>query len=158
MWTFVCKVMSLLLNMLSRFAIAFFPRSKRLLISWLQFLSEVILEPKNIRSVTNSTFLPSICSEVMGLDAMILVFWMLSFKPTFSLFHLHQEPFSSSLLSAVRVIFAYLRLSVFLPSVLTPACDSSTPAFLMMYSAWKLNKQSDNIQLYCTQSVFSIWF
>ena len=75
----------LLLNMLSRFVIVFFPRSKRLLISWLQSLSEVILEPKNIRSVNTSTFLPSICNEVIGLDAMNLVFWMLSFKPTFSL-------------------------------------------------------------------------
>ena len=72
-WTFVSKVMSLLLNMLSRFVIAFFPRSKYLLISWLQSLSAVILEPKKRKSVTVSTFPPSICHEVMGPDAMILV-------------------------------------------------------------------------------------
>ena len=83
--TFVGKVMSLLFNMLSRFVIAFLPRSKRLLISWLQSPSAVILEPKKIKSVTVSTFSPSICHKVMGPDAMILVFWMLSFKPAFSL-------------------------------------------------------------------------
>ena len=69
--TFVGKVMSLLFNMLSRFVIAFLPRSKHLLISWLQSPSTVILEPKKIKSVTVS---PSVCNEVMGPDAMILVF------------------------------------------------------------------------------------
>ena len=77
--------MSLLFNMLSRLVIAFFPRSKHLLISWLQSPSAVILEPKKIKSVTVSVVSPSICHEVMGLDAIILVFWMVSFKPTFSL-------------------------------------------------------------------------
>ena len=80
-WTVVDKVMSLLFNMLSRLVITFLPRSKRLLISWLQSPSAVILEPPKIKSATVS---PSICHEVMGPDAMILVFWMLSFKPTFS--------------------------------------------------------------------------
>ena len=70
--TFVVKIMSLLFNMLSRFVIAFLPRSKRLLISWLQLLSAAILEPKKIKSVTVSTFPPSTCHEVM--DAMVLVF------------------------------------------------------------------------------------
>ena len=79
-WTFVGKVMSLLFNMLSMLVIAFLPRGKRLLISWLQAPSAVILEPKKIKSATAS---PSICHEVMGPDVMILVFWMLSFKPTF---------------------------------------------------------------------------
>ena len=73
-WTFVGKVMSLLSNMLSRLVIAFLIRSKRLLISWLQLLSKVILEPKKIKSVTVPICLLSICYEVMGLDAMILVF------------------------------------------------------------------------------------
>ena len=73
-WTFVGKVMSLLFNMLSRLVIAFLPRSKRLLISWLQSPSAVILEPKKIKSVTVSIVSPSICHEVMGPDAMILVF------------------------------------------------------------------------------------
>ena len=72
--TFVSKVMSLLYNMLSRLAIAFLPRNKHLLISWLQSLSAVILEPKKIKSVTVSIVSPSICHEVMGPDAMIFVF------------------------------------------------------------------------------------
>ena len=72
--TFVGKVMSLLLNMLSRLVIAFLPRSKRLLISWLQSPSAVTLEPKKIKSDTVSTVSPSISHEVMGLDAMIFVF------------------------------------------------------------------------------------
>ena len=83
--TFVGKVMSLLFIILSRLVITFLPRSKHLLISWLQSLSAVISEPSKIKSVTVSTVSPSIYHEVMGPDAMILVFWMLSFKPTFSL-------------------------------------------------------------------------
>ena len=75
-WTFVGKVTSLLLDMLSRLVITFLPRSKRLLISWLQSPSTVILEPQKIKSDTVS---PSISHEVMGLDAMIFIFWMLSF-------------------------------------------------------------------------------
>ena len=82
--TLVDKVMSLLFNMLSKLVITFLPRSKCLLISWLQLPSAVILEPKTIKSATVSTVSPSICHEVMGPDAMIFVFWMLSFKPTFS--------------------------------------------------------------------------
>ena len=73
-WTFVGKVMSLLLNMLSRLVITFLPRNKRLLISWLQSPSAVILEPKKIKSVIAPTLTPSICHEVMEPDAMILVF------------------------------------------------------------------------------------
>ena len=89
--TFVGKVMSLLFNMLPRFVIAFLPRSKCLLISWLQLPSTVILEPKKIKSVTVSIVSPSIYHEVMGPDAMILVFWTLSFKPAFSLFRFHSQ-------------------------------------------------------------------
>ena len=73
-WTFVRKVISLLLNMLSSFVIAFLPRSKCLLISWLQSPSAVSLEPLKIKSVTVSIVYPSICHEVMGLDSVILVF------------------------------------------------------------------------------------
>ena len=73
-WTFVGKVTSLLFNMLSRVLITFLPRSKHLLISWLQSSSAVILEPKKIKFVTISTVSPSICHEVMGPGAMILVF------------------------------------------------------------------------------------
>ena len=73
-WTFVGKLMSLLFNMLSRLVITFLPRSKRLLISWLQSPSAVILEPRKIKSATLSTVSPSICHEVMGPGAMIFVF------------------------------------------------------------------------------------
>ena len=116
-WTSVGKVMSLLFNMLSRLVITFLQRSKYLLISWLQSPSAVILEPPKIKSDTASTVSSSISQEVMGPDAMILVFWMLSFKSTFSLssFTFIKRLFSSSSLSAIRVVSsAYLRLLVFL--------------------------------------------
>ena len=124
-----------------RLVIAFLPRSKRLLILWLQSPSAVILEPPQIKSHGFYCFL-IFCHQVIGLDAMILVFWMLSFKSTFSLsFHFHQSLFSSSSLSAIRVVTsAYLRLLIFLSAVLIPACASSSLVFLMMYSAYKLNK------------------
>ena len=113
--TFVGKIMSLLFNVLSRLVITFLPRSKRLLISWLQSPSAVILEPQKIKSDIVSTVSPSICHEVMGPDAMISVFCMLSFKPTFSLssFTFIKRLFSSSSLSAIRVVSsAYLRLLI----------------------------------------------
>ena len=78
-WTFVGKVMSLLFNLLSSLVLTFLPRSKCLLISWLQSPSEVILEPKKIKSVTVSIVSPSICHEVMGLDVMILIFLNVEF-------------------------------------------------------------------------------
>ena len=137
-WTFVGKVISLLFNMLSRLVMTFLPRSKCLLISWLQSPSAVILEPKKIKSDTASTVSASTFHEVMRSDAMILVFWMLRFKPTFSLssFTFIKRLFSSSSLSAIRVVSsAYLRLLIFLPAILIPACVSSSLAFLMMYSA-----------------------
>ena len=73
-WTFVGKIISLLFNILSRFVIAFLPRSKRLLISWLKSPSTMLLEPKKIKSVTVSIVSPCICHEVIGPDAMIFVF------------------------------------------------------------------------------------
>ena len=87
-WIFVSKEMPLLFNMLSRFVIAFLPRSKRLLISWLQSPSTVIWEPKKIKSVIASTFYPSICLEMMMPDAMILVFWMLNYLCSITLLSL----------------------------------------------------------------------
>ena len=110
--------------MLSRLVIAFLPRIKHLLTSWLQSPSAVILEPPKIKSDTVS----SICHEVMGPDAVILVFWMLSFKPTFPLcsFTFIKRLSSSSSLSAIRMVSsAYLRLLIFLPTILIPACASS---------------------------------
>ena len=107
-------------------------------------------EPKKRKSATAS---PSICHEVMGPDSMIFVFWMLSFKPAFSFssFTFIKKFFSSCLLFAIIVVSsAYLRLFIFLPSILIPTCVSSSPPFLMMYSAYKLNKQGDNTQPWST--------
>ena len=144
--------------MLPRFVIAFLPRSKCLLISWLQSLSAVIWIPKKIKSVTVSIVSPSICHEVKGPDAMIFVFWMQSFKLAFLLssFTYIKRLFSSSLLSAIGVVpSASLRLLIFLPPILIPACDSSILAFCMICSAYKLKKQGDNIQTWRTPS--PIW-
>ena len=100
--------------------------------------------PPKIKFVTVSTVSPSISHEVMGPHAMIFIFWMLSFKPTFPLSSLIfiKRLFSSSSLSAIRVVSsACLRLLIFLPAILIPACASFSPTFYMMYSAYKLNKQ-----------------
>ena len=138
-WPIVGKVMSLLFHILSRFVIAFLPRSSGLLILWLQLLSGVILELKKMKSDTVFIFSLSICHEVMGPYAIIFLFWMLSFKPAFPLssFTFFKKFFSSSSLSALRVMLsAYLRLLIFLPEILIPACTSSSLAFHMMYSAY----------------------
>ena len=143
--------------MLSMLVIAFLPRSKHLLISGLQSPSAVILEPKKIKSVTFSTVSPSICHEVIGPDAMILGFWMLSFKPTFSLssFTFIKRLFSFSSLSAIRVVSSsYLRLLIFLPAILFKLVLQPAQRF-----SWcalnKLNKQDDNRQPW--QTTFPIW-
>ena len=152
-WNIFGKVMFLLFNMPSRLVITFLPRSYCLLISWLQSPSAIISEPQKIKSLTVSTVSQSICYEVMGPDAMVLVCWVLSFKPTFSLssFTFIKRLFSASSHSAIRVMSsAYLRLLIFLPATLIPACASSSPMFLMMCSAYKLNKQGDSIQPWCT--------
>ena len=147
MWTFVNKVMSLLFNMLS--VIAFLPKSKNLLILWLQSPSGVILEPKKIVCHCFhcfSIYLP------WSDGTMILVFEC-CFKPAFSLsfFTFIKKIFSFSLLSSIRMVSsAYLRLLIFLPVILISVCDSSSLAFHMMYSAYKLNKQGDNMQAWCT--------
>ena len=143
MWTFVSKVTSLL----------FLPRSKCLLIWWLQSMLAVVLKPKKINSVNVSILSPCICHGVMGPDAMIFVFWMFSFKPAFALssFTFIRRLISSSYLSAIKVVSsAYLRLLIFLLAILIPACTSSSRAFCIMFSAYKLNKQGDNIQPLCT--------
>ena len=150
--------MNLLFNMLSRLVIAFLPRSKRLLISWLQSPPAVILEPKKRKSVNVFIVSPSICHEVMWPDAMIFTFWMLSVKPAFSLssFTYIKRLFSSSSVSDIRMFSsAYLRLLIFLPDNLDSSLYSSSPAFSMRYSAYKLNKWGDNIQPWCTP--FPIW-
>ena len=127
--TFVGKVISLLLNIPSRLVITFFPRSKRLLTSWLQSPSAVILEHPKIKSDTVS---PSICHEAMEPDAMIFIYGMLSFKPAFSLssFTFIKRLFSSCSLSAIRVVSsAYLKLLIFVPAILILACALSSPDF-----------------------------
>ena len=148
--TFVGKVISLHFNMLSRFVTAFFPRSKCLLILWLQSPSAVILEHKKVTSVTLSIVSPPICHEVMGPDAMIFVFWMLSFKPVFSLssFTFIKDFFNSSLLSAIRVViiwgYWYFSQQSWFQLVLHPTHH------YMMYSAYKLNEGEGNIQPWLT--------
>ena len=129
-WIFVGKVMSLF-NMLSRIVIAFLPRSKCLLILQLQSLSSVILEPKNRRSVTVHFFLIYLpCSD--GTRCHGLIIWMLSFKSAFSLssFTFIKRLFSSFSLTTINVVLSeYLRLLIFLPAVLIPACALSSLAF-----------------------------
>ena len=135
--------------MLFTLVITFLPRSKCLLISRLPTPSAVILETQKVKSATVSIVSSSICHALMGLHIMILLFGMLSFKPNLLLssFIFIKRLFCFPSLSAIRVVLsAYLRLLIFLPAVLTPACASSCPAFWMMYSAYKLNKQGNNTQ------------
>jgi len=146
-WTFAGKVVSLLFNMLLRTVRALLTRSKCLLISWPHSPSPVILGYKKRKSVTVSIVSPSVCHKVKGLDAIVLAFWIFNFKPAFLLssFTFIKRLFSS-LLSTVRVVSsAYLRLLIFLQAFLFPACVSFTLVFHLMYSAYKLNKQGDNI-------------
>ena len=157
-WTFVGKVMSLLFNMLSRLVIAFLPRSKHLLILWLQSPSA-----SDFRASKNKVYhyfhcFPTYLPWSDGTRCHDLSFLNVEFKRTFSLscFTFIKRLFSSSSLSAIRVVSSvYLRLLIFLPAVLILACASSSPMFLKMYSAFKLNKQGDNIQPWCIP--FPIW-
>ena len=145
-WTFVGKVISLLFNMLSRIVKTFLPRRKCLLISCLQSPFAVILEPRKIKFVNFHCF--PICLPWSDGTRCHLSFWMLSFKPAFSLysFTFTNRLFSSSSLSAIRVVLsAYPRLLIFLPAFLIPDCASSSLTFWMIYSAYKLHKQGDNI-------------
>ena len=131
MRTLVSKVMSLLFNKLSRFVIVFLPRSKRPLISWLQLPSIVILEPKKIKSVTISIIPHLFFIKWWDRMPWSLFFWMLSFKPAFSLssFTFIKRLFCSSLLSAIRVVSsAYLRLFIF-----SPKCWFQ----LVLHPAWR---------------------
>ena len=107
--TFVSKGLSLLFNILSRFVIAFLPGSNSLLISWLYSPSTVILEPKKIKTVTVSTFSPCICHEVMGPEATISVFWMLSFK----FFSMHTIPFTWESSTFLLASFWHLSLHLY---------------------------------------------
>ena len=135
-WAFVRKVMSPLFNMLSRLVIVFLPRSKHLLISWLQWFWSPRKESLSLLPLFPHIFAWSDGNKCHDLR-------MLSFKPTFSVtsFTYIKKLFNSSSLSAIRVVSsAYLRLLIFLSAILTPGCASSNLAFHMMYSAYKLNK------------------
>ena len=155
--TVVVKVKSVLLNMLSRFVTAFLPRSKHLLISWLQSPSAVILESKKMKSDTVSTFPPSICHEGLGPDTIISFFWMLSFKPVFSL-----SSFIFIKRSSVPLHFLplewyhmHIRGCWYFSHNLNSSLWVTQLSICMMYSAYKLNKQGDNTQPWCTP--FPIW-
>ena len=140
LWTFVGKVMSLLLNMMSRFVIAFFPESEHLLISWLQSLSAVVLESKKVKSTTVSIFSASLCHEV-------IVFLTLNFKPAFPCLSLSPSSIGSLVpLHFLSLECYHLHIWVFWisPSSLDSGCDSPSRAFLIMCSAHKLNKPGDN--------------
>ena len=154
----------LLFNMLSRLVIAFLPRSKCLnFVATVTICSDFGAQENKVCHCLHC--FPSICPEVMGMDAMISVIWMFSFKPAFSLssFTFIKRLFCSSSLSPIRVVSsAYLRLLIFLQAVLILNCASSSPAFHMMYSAYKLNKQGDNIQpchntLPTFNQLFHVW-
>ena len=120
--------MSLLSNMLSRLVIALLPRRECLLISWLQSPSAVIMEPKKIKSVIVSIVYPSICHKVTGPDAMIFVFWMLSFKPTFS--------FPS--FSFIKRLFIYLFFKLYKIVLVLPNIKMNPPQVYMCSPSWTL--------------------
>ena len=154
------------LNILSRLVIAFLSKEQ----ASLNFMVAVTV-CSDVRAQESKIFhcfhfFPVCFHEMMGPDTRILVFWMLRFKPTFSLypFTFIMKLFSSSL-SAIRVVSsAYWRLLMFLPTILIPVCVSSRPAFHMMCFAYTLNKQGDSIQPWCTpfpiwnQYIFHVWF
>ena len=154
--TFVGKVMSLLFSMMSRLVITFLPRS--VLISWLQSLLAVIFGTQKSKVCHCFHCFPIYFLWSDGTRCHDLSFsecWALSQLFHSPLFTFIKRLFSSSL-SAIRVVSsAYLRLLIFLPTILIPACASSSPAFLVMYSTYKLNKQGDNIQPLRTP--FPIW-
>ena len=149
-WTFVGKVMSLLLNMLSRLVIKFSSKEQAFFncMAAITICSDFAAQKHKVYHC-----FPICLPWSDGTGCHDLSFLNLSFKPTFwlSSFILIKRLFSSSSLSAIKVVsFAHLKLLIFLPAILIPACASSSPAFLMMYSAYKLNKQGDNIQPWCT--------
>ena len=147
-WTFVGKVMSVVFNMLSSLVIAFLPRSKCLnFMAAVTICSDFGAQENKVNTI--SIVSPSICHEVMGLDAVILIFWMLSFKLAFSLssFTFVKRLFSCSSLSAIGWCHLHTwGLSMFLLALSILACASPSLAFHMMFFACKLNKQDDNIQ------------
>ena len=148
MWTSVGKVMSLLFNILSRFIIAFLPRSKSLLISWLPSPSAVVLEPEKIKSVTVCIFSPSICYEVMGPNAIFLVVecWVLS-----QLFH------SSSRGFLVPLLFLCWNLNAripWVPSFFLPILFALLAHFLLFFTAGNHHLCNCTFQIFVSPSLF----
>ena len=151
--TYVSKVLSLLFNILPYVCHSVLSKEQ----GSFSFMEAVTIH-SNFGAQENKIcqcfhFFPSVWHEMMGLDAMILVIFTLSFKSAFSVssFTIIKELFSSSSLSAIRVIYsAYLRLLIFLLEILIPACASSSLAFYTMYSSYKLNKQGNNIKPWWT--------
>ena len=150
--------MSLLFNILSRIVIAFLLRSRCLWIWWLQSPSAVILEPPKVKSLSLFPLLSHLFAMKWWNQmpwSLFSEYWVLS-QLFHSPFTFIKRLFSSSSLCAIRMVSsAYLRLLIFLPAILIPACASSNQVFLCMYSACKLNKQGDNIQPWLTP--FPIW-
>ena len=157
--TFVNKVKSLIYY--ARFGIVFLPRSKCLLISWLQSLSSIILEPKKIKFVTVSTLSPSICRKVNDPDAITFFFWVLNSKPAFSFC-------SFTFIKGSLVLLCFLpqggiicisEVVVISPSNLDSSLWLIQPSIHIMYSAYKLNSQGNNIQctiqcsMYCWHTI-----
>ena len=140
----------LLLNMLSRFLIAFLPRSKCLLISWLQSPSTVILEPKKINLSLFPFFSPFYLLWSDGTGCHDLSFLNVEFQSSFFILLWPSSRGSLVPLCFLPLGCYHLRLLIFLQANLIPACDSSSPVFHMIYSAYELNKQDDNIQPWCT--------
>ena len=156
-WTFVCKVMSLLFNMLSRLVIVFLPKSKCLLIPWLQSTSAVILEPKKIKSVTVSIFSPSICHEVMGLDAMIFCFLNVEFEASFLtfLFRFHQVPLHFLSLEWCHLhIWGCLYFSVIVYREITES-HLGTPCGLFIYLTNHVSYSSE--RPLCQALCWTVW-
>ena len=141
-WTFVGKVMSLPFNLLSRLVIALLPRNKRLLISWLQSPSAVIWSQENKISHCFHCF-PICLPWSDGTRCHDLSFLNVEFQANFFtlLFHFHQETLYFFLAFCHKGVVIWISEVIYIsPTILIPACASSSPAFLMMYSVYKLNK------------------
>ena len=165
MWTFVGKIMSLLFNMLSRFAIAFLPREQ----VFFNFMAAFTVY-SDFGAQENSQPLFPLFPHLFAMKWWDQIPWSLFFE-CWALSHLFHSPLSPSSegslipLCTIRVVSsAYLRLLIFLPSTFIPTCASSSLAFCVMYSAYMLNKQGDNIQPCCipfqfwTSALFHVWF
>ena len=152
---FFSRVMSLLFNMLSRFVLTFLTRGDHLLISWLQSPSAVISEPKKMMKFHYFYLFPFHlpCKNGARWHYLSFFFLIFTFKLALSLssFILIKSLFISSSFFAIRVVsYAYLRSLMFLPRILIPACNSSSPTFLIMCSVYRLNNQGDSRQPCCT--------